>query len=62
VRYTIETGYSRVTDLDCLKDVIPYANLSMIQSMLAWGHAQINIGMPFRCPGWSPPGYWDDSR
>jgi hypothetical protein len=59
LRYTIETGYSRVTNQECLKDVIPYRNIPQLQNMLAWGHAMINLRMPFRRPGWSPPGYWD---
>ena len=61
LRYTIEVGYSRVTDEECLKDVIPYGNIPQLQNMLAWGHANVNLGKPFRRPGWSPPGYWDDS-
>lgn len=62
LRYTIETGYSRVMNQECLKDVIPYRNISQLQNMLAWGHAMINLRMPFRRPGWSPPGYWDKCK
>jgi hypothetical protein len=62
MRYMIEAGYSCVTDEECLKDVIPFGNISQLQNMFAWVHANINLGMPFQCPGWSPPGYWDDSE
>lgn len=63
LRYTSEVGFSRVTILDGLKDVIPYRNLSILQHMHHWGHAMINLKMPLRRPGRNSVvgrDYWGD--
>jgi hypothetical protein len=46
LRYTSEVGFSHVTILDGLKDMIPYCNLTILQLMHHWGHAMINLRKP----------------
>eukprot|EP00978_Attheya_sp_CCMP212_P048618 scaffold551240_cov134-Attheya_sp.AAC.1 len=55
LRYTSEVAFSRVTQLDSLKDTISYHNFGMLQHMHSWGHAQINLNQPLRVPG-----YWNE--
>ena len=54
LRYTCEVAFSRVTQMNGLKDVIPFKLLSLFDDMLHWGHAMVNIGQPLQKPAkWS---------
>ena len=46
LRYTCEVAFSRVTDSDGLKDVIPASFYGMLDAMNHWGHANVNICRP----------------
>jgi hypothetical protein len=46
LRYTCEVVFSRVTDSDGLKDVIPHSHYGMLDAMNHWGHANVNICRP----------------
>ena len=43
LRYTCEVAFSRVTDSDGLKDVIPHSYYGMLDAMNHWVHANVNI-------------------
>ena len=54
LRYTCEVAFSRVTQINGLKDVIPFELLSLFDDMLHWGHAMVNIRQPLQKPAkWS---------
>ena len=64
-RYPNEVGFSRIVDLDILKDVVPYENFTVLPYALEWGHAHLNLGLPLRKPGKSsglPKDYWDSNN
>jgi len=63
-QYTREVCYSRVTDVDAMKDVVLYANIKLMPYCLEWAHAHNNLCMPpLRKPVRSsglPPDYWPE--
>ena len=61
-RYVSETAFSQLVVMAGLKDVVPYENLRLVPYMLEWGHAEMNLGKPLRCPGKNsrlPEDYWN---
>lgn len=62
LRYTCEVVFSRVYELDILKDKISYSNLPYVAHAVEWGHAHANLKKPLKIPGSNsglPEGYWD---
>ena len=58
LRYGSETSFSRVTDTEGLRDIIPRGFFSIMQDMCDWGHAHANLCAPFHLPGGAPAGYF----
>lgn len=62
LRYTSETGFSRVTCTAGLKDSIPRSLFTIMEDMCDWGHAYINLCTPMQLPGGAPEGYFTNSE
>jgi hypothetical protein len=58
LRYTVEVGFSRLTNEACLKDVVPRSFFNHLQDACHWGHAMINLGLPFHHPKGAPVDYF----
>ena len=58
LRYGSETSFSRVTDTEGLRDIIPRGVFSIMQDICDWGHAHANLCAPFHLPGGAPAGYF----
>ena len=62
LRYTCEVVFSRVYEVDLLKDIIPYRNMKLITYAIEWSHAHANLKKPLKNPGQRsglPEKYWD---
>jgi len=58
LRYTVEVGFSRLTNECCLKDVVPRNFFNHLQDAVDWAHDMINLGLPFHHPKGAPDDYF----
>jgi hypothetical protein len=62
LRYIVEVAFSRLTNETCLQDVVPRSFFNHLQDAVHWGHAVINMGVPYHTLKGVPDGYFRSSK